>query len=129
MPTIAASTSSMSLTWGSRMKLPTPVKRGATIASTGRYLGTSELRFDRLHAFFVDDANHLAAQLGKSRAGHHLEIPRPWQVDVQCGTDAARPVGHDVDHVAEEDRFVDVVRHEQHRLAITLPEIGQHLLP
>src|SRR5207245_10068372 len=128
MPTIAASTPVMSLIWGRRMKLPTPVKRGATIASTGRYLGTSQLRFDRLHAFFVDDANHLAAQLGKSRAGHHLEIPRPWQVDVQRGADAAGPVGHDVDHVAEEDRLVDVMGDEQHRLAITLPEVGQHLL-
>src|SRR6266849_9893993 len=128
MPTIAASTSAMSLTWGSRMKLPTPVKRGATIASTGRYLGTSQLRFDRLHALFVDDADHLAAQLAKSRARYHLEIPWPRQIDAQRGANSPRPVGHDVDHVAEEERLIDVVRDEQHRLAIALPEVRQHLL-
>src|SRR5438445_11876014 len=100
MPTTAASTPARSVTWGRRMKLPTPVKRGATIASTGRYSGTSQLRFDRLHALFVDDADHLAAQLGKSRAGQHLEIPRPRQVDAQRSADAPWPVGHDVDHVA-----------------------------
>src|ERR1700682_2129395 len=128
MPTTAASTPAMSLTWGRRMKLPTPAKRGATIASSGRYLGTSQLRVDRLHALFVDDANDLAAQLGKSRASHHLETPRPRQVDVQRGADAPGPVGHDVDHVAEEERLIDVVRHEQDRLTIALPEVGQHLL-
>src|SRR5258708_891744 len=143
MPTTAASTPAMSLTWGKRMKLPTPVKRGATIASTGRYRfpppplagegrgggsGTGTLRFDCLHALFVDDADHLAAQLGKPRAGRHLEAPGPRQIDVQRGADPSGAVGHDVDHIAEEDRLIDVVRHEQHRLAIALPEVGQHLL-
>src|SRR5207245_3138722 len=99
MPTIAASTPAMSFTCGRRMKLPTPVKRGATIASTGRYLGTSQFRFDGLHALFVDDADHLPAQLAKSRAGHHLEIPRPRQIDAQRGANSPRPVGHHLDHV------------------------------
>src|SRR6267143_260619 len=108
MPTIAASTPAMSLTWGRRMKLPIPVKRGATIASIGRYLGTSQLRFDRLHALFVNDADHLVAQLSEPRAGHHLEVAWPRQVHVQRGADAAGPVGHDVDHVAEQERLIDV---------------------
>src|SRR5437899_11669545 len=100
MPTIAASTSAMSLTWGSRMKLPTPVKRGATIASTGRHLGTSQLRFDRLHALFVDDADHLVAQLGESWAGHHLQVSRPPEGNGRGGPDAAGAAGHHSDHVA-----------------------------
>src|SRR5438309_11432746 len=128
MPTTAASTPARSVTWGRRMKLPTPVKRGATIASTGRYLGTSQLRLDRLHALLVNDADHLVAQLGEPRAGHHLEVAWPRQVDIQCGADAAGPVGHDVDHIAEEESLIDIVRDEQHRLAIALPEVGQHLL-
>src|SRR5467141_1198332 len=128
MPTIAASTPAMLLTWGRRMKLPTPVNRGATMASTGRYLGTSQLRFDRLHALLVDDADHLVAQLGKPRAGHHLEVARSRQIDIQCGADATGPVGHDVDHIAEEERLIDVVRDKEHCLAIPLPEVGQHLL-
>src|SRR2546421_8853348 len=127
MPTPAASPPSMSFTWDGRMKLPTPVKRGATIASTGRYLGTSQLRLDRLHALLVNDADHLVAQLGEPRAGHHLEVAWPRQVDIQCGADATGPVGHDVDHVAEEDCLIDVVRDEQYRIAIALPECGQHL--
>src|SRR6267378_5007751 len=114
MPTTAASTPAMSFTWGRRMKLPTPVKRGATMASTGRYLGTSQLRFDRLHALLVNDADHLVAQLGEPRAGHHLEVAWPRQVDVQRGADATGPVGHDVNHVAQEERLIDVVRDEEH---------------
>src|ERR1700731_424460 len=102
MPTIAASTPSMSLNCGNRMKLAIPVKRGATIASIGRYLGTGQLRFDRLHALLVDDADDLVAQLGEARTRHHVEAPRPRQVDLQGGTDAPGPVGHDVDHVTQE---------------------------
>src|SRR6267143_4946605 len=98
---MAASTPSILLTWGRRMKLAMPVKRGAFIASTGRYLGTGQLRLDRLHALFVDDADHLVAQLGELRATHHVERPRPGQIDGQGGADAAGTVGHDVDHVAE----------------------------
>src|ERR1700694_5113371 len=124
---MAASTPSISLTWGRRMKLAIPVKRGAFIASTGRYRlpppplagegrgggsGTSQLRLDRLHALLVDDAHHLIAQLGEPRAAHHVEGPRPRQVDGQGGADAAGTIGHDVDHVAEEDRLVDVVGDE-----------------
>src|ERR1700694_5363251 len=118
MPRMAASTPAISLTWGRRMKLPMPVKRGATMASSGRYLGTCELRFDSLHALFVDDADHLVAQLREPRAGHHVENPRPRQIDVQGGADAAGPVGHDVNHVAQEDCFIDVMGDEQQRLAI-----------
>src|ERR1700730_10095448 len=143
MPTIAASTPSISLTWGRRMKLPMPVNRAAFIASTGRYLflppprpgegrgggsGTSKLRLDRLHAFFVDHADDLVAQLGEVRATHHVECPRPWQVDSQRRADAAGTVRHDVDHVAQEDRLVDVVRDKEHGLPIPLPEVGEHLL-
>src|SRR3989442_8709430 len=143
MPRMAASTPAMSLTWGKRMKLPIPVKRGAFIASRGRYpflplplagegrgggLGTSELALDRLHALFVDDTDHLVAQLGEPRATRHVEGPRPWQVDRQRRADTAGTVRHDVNHVAQEDRLVDVMGDEQHRLAIALPEVGQHLL-
>src|SRR2546430_12971417 len=114
------------------MKLPIPVKRGAFIASTGRYpflppprrgegrgryLGTSELALDRLHALFVDHAYDLVAQLGEPRAAHHVEGPRPWQVDRQRRADTAGTVRHDVNHVAQEDRLVDVMGDEQHRLA------------
>src|SRR3982074_1464160 len=106
MPTIAASTPSMSLTCGRRMKLPIPVKRGAFIASTGRYRrpvvgfgsGTRQLRFDSFHALFVDDSGYLVAQLSEPLASHHVEGPRPRQIDDQRGADAARPVGHHIDH-------------------------------
>src|SRR6266852_4263643 len=120
MPTMAASTPSISLTCGRRMKLAIPVNRAAFIASTGRYLGTSELRLYRLHALFVDDADHLVAQLGEPRTTHHVEGPWPRQIDVEGGADAAGAVRHDVDHVAQEDRLVDVMGDEQHGLAIAL---------
>src|SRR5438445_12903065 len=128
MPTMAAPTPSISPTCGSRMKLPMPVKRGAFIASTGRYLGTRELRLDRLHALFVDHADHLVAQLGEPWARHHVEAAGAWQIDRQRRADAARAVRHDIDHVAQKDRLVDVMGDEEHGLAITLPEVGQHLL-
>src|SRR2546423_15580728 len=117
------------------MKLPIPVKRGAFIASTGRYpflppprrgegrgggLGTSELALDRLHALFVDHAYDLVAQLGESRAAHHVEGPRPGQIDRQRGAYTAGTVRHDVDHVAQEERLIDVIGAEEHGLAIPL---------
>src|SRR5260370_14599759 len=100
MPTMAASTPSILLTCGRRMKLAIPVKRAAFIASTGRYLGTSELGLNRLHALFVDDADHLVAQLGEAGATHHVEGPWPRQIDVEGGADAPVPVRHAVDDVA-----------------------------
>src|SRR5437762_616216 len=133
MPTIAASTPSISLTWGRRMKLPIPVKRAAFMASTGRYRflppppagegrgggsGTSKLAFDRLHALFVDDAHHLVAQLGEPRARHHVKAARARQIDGQGRANPPGAVRHDVDHVAQEERLVDVVSDEQHGLAI-----------
>src|SRR5439155_25740314 len=110
------------------MKLPIPVKRGAFIASTGRYLGTSELALDRLHALLVDHAYDLVAQLGEPRAAHHVEGPRPGQIDRQRDADTAGTVRHDVDHVAQEDRLLDVMGDEEHGLAVPLPEVGQPLL-
>src|SRR5712691_10288909 len=92
MPTMAASTPSMLLTCGNRMKLAIPVKRAAFIASTGRYPGTSQLRLNRLHALFVDDADHLVAQLGEARAAHHVESPWPRQIDIEGRADAAGAV-------------------------------------
>src|SRR5713101_9259398 len=115
MPTMAASTPSMSLTCGRRMKLAIPVKRGAFMPSTGRYLGTSELRLDGLHALFVNHADDLATQLGEPRAPDHVEGPRPWQVDGQGRANAAGAVRHDVNHVAQEDRLIDVMGDEEHR--------------
>src|SRR5260370_24409573 len=129
MPRMAASPPSISFTCGRRMKLAIPVKRAAFIASTGRYLGTSELRLNRLHALFVDDADHLVAQVGEPLPTHHVEGPWPRQIDVEGGADAPGPVRHDVDDVAQEDRLVDVMGDEQHPLARPLPEIGHHLLP
>src|SRR5947207_14871657 len=100
------------------MKLPIPVKRGAFIASTGRYpflppprrgegrgggLGTSELALDRLHALFVDHAYDLVAQLGEPRAAHHVEGPRPGQIDRPRDADTAGPVRHALDPVAPDD--------------------------
>src|SRR5438128_8958907 len=131
MPTMAASTPSISPTCGSRIKLPMPVKRGAFIASTGRYLflppplagegrgggsGTSKLAFDRLHALFVDHADHLVAQLGEPWARHHVEAAGAWQIDRQRRADAARAVRHDIDHVAQKDRPVDVMGDDRHGL-------------
>src|SRR5260370_34093341 len=107
MPTMAASTPSMLLTCGNRMKLAIPVKRAAFIASTGRYLGTSELRLNRLHALFVDDAAHLVAQLGEPLPAHHVEGPRPRQSDVEGGAAAAGPVRPAVRDVCAECTFID----------------------
>src|SRR5260370_31726754 len=113
MPTMAASTPSMLLTCGNRMKLAIPVKRAAFIASTGRYLGTSELRLNRLHALFVDDADHLVAQVGEPLPTHHVEGPCPRQIDVQGGADAPGPVRHDVDDVAQDDRLAERMDDDQ----------------
>src|SRR5690349_21391892 len=99
----------MSFTWGRRMKLAIPVNRAAFMASTGRYLGTAQLTLDGLEAFLVDDADDLVAERRELGAADHRERPRPRQIHPQRGADSARPVGHDVDHVPEEDRLFDVV--------------------
>src|SRR2546421_8530191 len=128
MPTMAASTPAMSVTWGRRMKLPMPVNRGAFMASTGRYLGTRQLGLDRLHALLVDDAHHLVAQGGKFRRLQCLEGARPRDLHAERRADPARPAGHDVDDVTQEDGLVDIVRNEQHGLPVPLPEVGEQLL-
>src|SRR5919201_1517974 len=128
MPMMAASTPLMSFTCGSRMKLPIPVKRGAFMASTGRYLGTGEFGLDSLHALFVDDADHLVAEIAEGGCLQGVKAARPRYVNRHRGADATRPARHHVNHVAEEDRLLDVVGHEQNGLAIALPEIGEQLL-
>src|SRR2546421_10392143 len=100
MPTMAAPTPSISPTCGSRMKLPMPVKRGAFIASTGRYLGTREPRLDRLHALFVDDADHLVAQLSEPGARHHVEAAGSCHIDRHRRAGARRAGPHEIGHVA-----------------------------
>src|SRR5260370_3022370 len=128
MPTMAASTPSISFPCGRRMKLAIPVKRAAFIASTGRYLGTSELRLNRLHALFVDDADHLVAQLGEAGAAHHVEGPRPRQIDGEGCADAAGAGRHAVDHVAQANRLIYVIGLVQYPLALSLPLVCQPLL-
>src|SRR5437763_15526393 len=122
MPRIAASTPFISLTWGRRMKLPMPVKRGAFMASTGLYLGTRQLGFDRLHALLVDDAHHLVAQLVEVHGLQRIEAAGARDIHGERGPDPARPGRHHIDHIAEEDRLVDIVRDEQDGLPIPLPE-------
>src|SRR5881392_3845455 len=128
MPRIAASTPFISLTWGRRMKLPMPVKRGAFMASTGRYLGTSQFRFDRFHALLVDDANHLVSKVAEFRRLQGIESAGTSDVNPQRGAHPSRPGRHDVDDIAEEDGLVDVMSNKEDRLAVPLPEVGQQLL-
>ena len=76
----------------------------------------------------MDDAHHLVAQLGESRTGESVEGARPRDVDHESGPDPARPAGHHVDDVPEEDRLFDVVGNKEHGLSVALPDVGQQLL-
>jgi len=58
----------------------------------------------------------------------HSGFARARQRHLDDGLDAARPRGHHVDAVGQENRFLDVVGDEQHRDAELLPDIGQDLL-
>src|SRR2546429_9762169 len=132
----AASTPVMSTTLGSRMKVPIPVNLGARMASTGRWrgaagrrlLGTGELGLHRFQALFVNRAHDLVTQLDESGAAQRLERSRPWDVDRKSGPNPSWSAGHHIDDIAQEDRLVDVVGNEEHRLAVALPNVGEQLL-
>ncbi|MHC2561173.1 hypothetical protein ACVIVD_003167 [Bradyrhizobium liaoningense] len=67
-------------------------------------------------------------ELDEFRRGLDLVRARMRQVHIDFGLDAAGTRTHDDDAAAEEDRFLDVVGHEQHRLLVALPDPEQHFL-
>src|SRR5436190_11666601 len=72
----------------------------------------------------MQELQNFAAQLKKLRAA---PIAWPRQVYRNDALDPARPLRHDDDAVAHVNRFVDVVRHEQHRRPARLPK-PQHFV-
>src|SRR5262245_52044231 len=99
---------------------------------TDRKWGTSPF----LHGFHLRGPNclgpNLLGQLGLvfGELGTRLDrvVPRMRQLDPQIGLYVPRPRRHDRDAVRHEDRLVDVVRDEEHRLAIGFPDSEQQLL-
>src|SRR5918992_2972616 len=55
-------------------------------------------------------------------------MARVRKVDGDLRFDASRAGGHDDDAGGQEDRLLDVVRDEEHRLALTLPNAEEKLL-
>src|SRR5438067_1673409 len=75
--------------------------------------------FQRLGADFLDQP---FLELDEFRRGLDLVGTRMRQVYGDLGLDTAGACAHDDDAAAEEDRLLDVVRHEQHGLLVALPD-------
>src|SRR5262245_10363351 len=58
---------------------------------------------------------------GKGRAFLHLQVPGPWQVDVDDLVDPPRPRRDDADLARQLDRLLDAVGDEHHRRAALEP--------
>ena len=70
-------------------------------------------------AQFMDD-------VGEGRRVADLEVPRPRQVDLALGDDAAGARAHAEDAVGEEHRLAQIVRHQDHGDALGRMEIADH---
>ena len=55
-------------------------------------------------------------------------VARPRQVDLDIGLDAPRPRRHHDAPARQEDRLLDVVGDEEHRLLVVLPDLQEQLL-
>src|SRR5262245_962347 len=81
-----------------------------------------------LQCFGADLLDEPLLELDEFGRGLDLVGARMWQVDRDLRLDAAGTRAHDDDAAAEEDRLFDVMRDEQHRLLVALPDLEQHLL-
>ena len=72
----------------------------------------------------VQQFENLDAEFQKVRA---VAFARAIEIDLDGAFDAARTGGHDDDAIAHVDRFVDVMRDEDHRRAARFPE-AQHFI-
>src|SRR3954471_1756922 len=79
----------------------------------------------RLDADLLGEARLVGRELGRGLHGVVAWMP---QVDGKLGLDPPRPGRHHRDPVRHEDRLVDVVGDEEHRLAVGLPDAEEELL-
>src|SRR3954453_4204203 len=84
--------------------------------------------FGNLQRLGADLLDQPFLELDEFRRRLDLVGARMRQVYGNLGLDAAGARAHDDDAAAEEDRFLDVVGHEQHGLLVALPDAEQHLL-
>src|SRR5271166_4452827 len=80
------------------------------------------LLLEGLHAFGPDVRDASTLQFGVGRFGGDLGQARTRQLDGKVGDDPPGAGTHDQDPVGEEDRLVNVVRHEQYCGAEIVPD-------
>src|SRR5262245_59501893 len=123
MSTLAASTSDGRLVnTGSTRPRRGAISHTASTAATATVALTARLRTVRS---VVEVRANAAAVLHKERQVHHLDAPRPRQIDGDAIDDPAGTRAHHYDLVAEEDRLVDAVRHEQGGLLVLFPDLDE----
>ena len=85
-------------------------------------------RHRRVLAFLADQREHVAAQSVELRRRRDLDRAWPRNAHVDALLDPSRPRSHDADAIGEQQRLLDVVRDEEHRLVVPLPDLEQQLL-
>src|SRR5581483_7155356 len=76
----------------------------------------------------LDQGPDLVQVLEEHRLTLDVQRPRARDVDIENGLDAARPRAHHDHPIRQEDRLVNLVGDEQHRLARGVPHLEQLLL-
>ena len=78
--------------------------------------------------FFTNDARNMRPQRDEPRIAVKRERPWSRKINVDNLTNATRLCRHDHGAIGEVDGFLDIVRDEDHCLAIGLPEFQQEVL-
>src|SRR5665213_1407819 len=97
------------------------------MSAQGIFLSLAELhRLSRViltanPEFFLD----LRHQAQEGAAFGDLWSPWPRKIDIDDGLDTSRPRCHHDDLIGQQDCFAGRMRNEQHRLAMSLPDVEQ----
>src|ERR1700745_2020133 len=108
------------------MKTPSPAR--ASTSSSCRACPDSSRGFCRAHRLGTKLLGEPRLERREFRAGLDGVVAWMWQIDRHFGLDPPGPGGHHQHARAEKDRLLDVVGHEQHGLALALPDAKQKLL-
>src|SRR4051812_9117762 len=119
--------SPMRSTWSSQVRVSRCRDAGACAMSVLLFVAAGEEHAALAH-FLFDERPDLVQVLEEPRLALEMEGARARDVDVEDGLDAPRPCAHHDDAVGEEDRLVDLVGNEEHRLAGLVPDLEQLLL-
>src|SRR5262245_59334615 len=104
-----------------------PSRGAISHAATNSATDIAEMKA-RLRMHFAAQAPpHAPPVLDERRRVHDLGRPRPRQIDRNRFDDPSGPAAHHDHGVAEHDRLVDAVRHEQGSLLVLLPD-GEQLV-